>query len=85
MPVKSKYIVISDKEDLSLEWGKRLQSSMGICHTFRRAYDIAIFLSGITSPGIQYRKALETIKLEGAVTISQETKPSSVIVLVKIY
>lgn len=85
MAAKSKYVVISDKEDLSLEWGKRVQSSMGVCHTFQRAYDIAIFLSGLTDPGIKYRKALDTIKQTGAVTIWQETKPSAVIVQVKIY
>ena len=85
MAATSKYIVISDASHAGLEWGKALQSSMGVCHTFQRAYDIAIFLSGLTSPDIGYRKALETIKRKGAVTISQETKPAATIVRVKIY
>lgn len=84
---KTKYVVLSDKENLELGWEGSIISSLGICHTFSKAYEIALFLSGITQPEIKYRKALETIKQKGAIQIRSklEHEPSSVIAVVKIY
>jgi len=86
MNPKGKYIVISSVDLPGIEWEKSLQSSMGICHTCSKAYEIALFLAGITQPDIRYRKALETIKAKGAVTVKQrDGEQSATIVKVRIY
>lgn len=83
---QTKYVVISSKEPLGLEWHRSLQETMGICHTLSRAYEIGCFLSGITVPDIKYRKALEKIKAQGAVQVgSLKEEPPFTIVQVKIY
>jgi hypothetical protein len=83
---RTKYVVLSDKES-SLNWEESIISSLGICHTFSKAYEIALFISGITQPDIKYRKALETIKQKGAIQIRSklEHEPGAVIATVKIY
>jgi|688.fasta_scaffold1124978_3 hypothetical protein len=84
---KTKYVVLSDKENLSLGWEESIIAGLGICHTFSKAYEIALFLSGITEPEIKYRKALETIKQKGAIQIrsSRDGEAGAVIARVKIY
>lgn len=86
MPTKTKYLVLSDKESSGLGWEEAMQSALGICHTFAKAYEISLFLSGITEPKIKYRKALDLIKARGAVRIeSNREEPSCLIIKVKIY
>lgn len=87
MAARTKYVVLSNHDPVGLEWEKALQETLGICHTLKRAYDIALFLAGITAPKIKYRKALETIKAKGAVRIEsqKEHEAGVIIVLVKIY
>jgi hypothetical protein len=86
MNPKSKYVVVSSVEQPGLEWERSLQSSMGICHTFAKAYEIALFLAGITVPDIKYRKLLETAKRKGAATVKQKDgEQSATIVKVRIY
>ena len=86
MAAKSKYIILSDRDAKSPDWESALQETLGICHTFSKAFEIALFLSGITAPAIKYRKALETIKQKGAVRVdSTKQEPSAIIVRVKIY
>jgi hypothetical protein len=86
MTSKSKYLVFSDKEIATDSWEAAMQSCFGICHTLSKAYEIALFLSGITQPKIKYRKALETIKVKGVVRIeSEKEEPSCLIIKVKIY
>lgn len=87
MAAKSKYLILSSKESAGQEWEAELQETLGICHTLAKAYEIALFLAGITEPKIKYRKALETMKRKGAVRIDskKEHEPSAVIVKVKIY
>jgi hypothetical protein len=83
---KTKYVVLSDKEHLDTSWEEAICLSLGVCHTFAKAYEIALFISGNTAPTIKYRKALEVIKQKGAVRIDSEKKePSTVIAVVKIY
>lgn len=86
MEVKSKYIVLSNRDTTNPNWETALQETLGICHTFSKAFEIALFLSGITAPAIKYRKALETIKQKGAVRIdSTKEEPPAIIVRVRIY
>jgi hypothetical protein len=87
MERKTKYLVMSNKDSLESEWEAAVQETLGICHTLSRAYEIALFLAGITAPKIKYRKALETMKAKGAVRITSEKEhePGAVIVKVKIY
>jgi hypothetical protein len=83
---KTKYVVISNKEPLGLEWEASLQETMAICHTLSKAYEIGLFLSGITAPNIKYRKVLETIKRRGAARVdSLKNEPAFTIVTTKIY
>lgn len=86
MAAKNKYVILSDRNSTAPGWESALQETLGICHTFAKAFEIALFLSGITKPAIKYRKALETVKLRGAVRIdSEREEPSAIIVRVKIY
>lgn len=82
---RTKYVVISDKEPAGLEWHASLQETMAICHTLKRAYEIGLFLSGVTAPELKYRKVLDTIKSTGAVRVgSLRDEPGFLIVKVKI-
>lgn len=81
-----KFIVISSREEPHLEWGRALSNSMGVCHTCSKAYEIALFLAGITKPDKKYRKVLDTIKIKGAAQVKQiDGDAESTIVLVKVY
>lgn len=86
MAAKSKYIVISNRIPMDMEWGAAMQETLGICHTCAKAYEIARFLAGITKPDKTYRKVLDTIKAKGAVTLAQvDGEQAATIVKVKIY
>jgi hypothetical protein len=61
---------MSNKES-TLEWEQALRETLGVCHTVKQAYQIALFLGGISKPDSSYRKTLETIKVKGAYTINQ--------------
>ena len=88
MSKQTKYVIISDAPPrVGLAWENALQESMGICHTIAKAYEIAKFLGGITKPDLKYRKVLDLIKKNGAVTVKQrvDTGHSATIIAVKIY
>jgi hypothetical protein len=87
MKKRTKYLVMSAKDHPDLSWEKGMQETLGICHTLRKAYEIALFLSGITQPKISYRKSLSLIRANGAVRIDsvKEHEPSAIISLVRIY
>ena len=86
MAAKSKYVVISNRIPMDKEWGVAMQETMGVCHTCSKAYDIALFLAGITKPDKSYRKILDTVKTKGAATLAQvEGEAAATIVRVKIY
>jgi hypothetical protein len=70
MQRRDKYLVLSNKE-LDIDWEQALRETLGVCHTVRHAYDIALFLGEISKPDTGYRKVLETIKVKGAYTIKQ--------------
>ena len=76
MERKDKYLVISNRES-DKEWEAALRETMGVCHTVKRAYEIATFLGGISKPDSSYRKVLETIKVKGAYTLNQMDGPQS--------
>ena len=86
MKKKSKYVVISNRVPIHLEWGAAMQETMGICHTCAKAYEIALFLAGITEPDRSYRKVLDTVKAKGAATLAQKGgEQAATIVRVRIY
>lgn len=70
---KSKYLIIAlpANGDSNWGWAEELCRTTGITHTFKRAYEVGLFLAGITAPEMKYRKALEAIKKMGAVEIKQ--------------
>lgn len=83
---KTKFLVLADPVHRSLEWERSLQETLGICHTCSKAYEIALFLAGITKPDRNYRKMLDLIKRNGVATVSQlEGEQRATIVVVKIY
>ena len=85
MEKKDKYLVMSNKE-VNLEWEQALRETLGVCHTVKHAYQIALFLGEISKPDSSYRKVLETIKVKGAYTIQQQGGPqAATIVKVKYY
>ena len=70
MQRRDKYLVMSNKET-TLEWEQALRETLGVCHTVKQAYSIALFLGEISRPDSSYRKTLETVKVKGAYTIQQ--------------
>ena len=80
-----KYVVMSNRQSSQI-WEESLVESLGICHTLKKAYHIALFLGRISKPDSGYRRVLETIKLKGAYTIQQiNGTESATIVKVRIY
>jgi hypothetical protein len=78
--------VISNQDRPDLEWEDSLQNSVGICYTAAKAYEISLFLAGITRPDKNYRKCVQLLNLKGAVTVSQiDGEGSATIVKAKIY
>jgi hypothetical protein len=76
---------MSNKEP-DLEWEQALRETLGVCHTVKHAYQIALFLGEISKPDSNYRKTLQTIKVKGAYTISQVGgSQSATIVKIKHY
>jgi len=71
MQRRDKYLVMSNKES-DKEWEQALRETLGVCHTIKQAYQIALFLGEISRPDSGYRKVLETIKVKGAYTIQQK-------------
>ena len=85
MQRRDKYLVMSNKES-TLEWEQALRETLGVCHTVKHAYQIALFLGEISRPDSSYRKVLETIKVKGAYTIQQKGgSQAATIVKVKHY
>jgi hypothetical protein len=75
-----------DPETSTESWADSLKRTTGITHTFKKAYEVGLFLAGITQPEIAYRKALETIKLHGVVSYKQKGAEQCVtIVKSKVY
>lgn len=86
MAKTSKYVVISNVTKLDRSWEQAMADSLGICHTLKKAYEIAKFLAGITRPDVNYRKTLDIMKRTGAVTVTQiDGDQAATIVNVKIY
>lgn len=85
MQRRDKYLVMSNKE-VDLEWEQALRETLGVCHTVKQAYGIALFLGEISKPDSSYRKVLETIKAKGAYTIRQRGgQQAATIVKIKHY
>jgi hypothetical protein len=71
MERRDKYLVMSNKES-DKEWEQALRESLGVCHTIKQAYRIALFLGSISKPDSSYRKVLEMVKRRGVFTVQQE-------------
>ena len=85
MQRRDKYLIMSNKESTG-SWEQALRDSLGICHTVKHAYQIALFLGEISKPDSSYRKVLETIKVKGAYTIQQKGgEQAATIIQVKHY
>ena len=76
--MKTKYLVISNTEGQPL--GGSVCPFTGVCNNFKKAYEIALFLSSITQPDISYRAALKKMNRDATVTITQGDKASTILV-----
>jgi hypothetical protein len=54
-----------------LGWEAQIRETTGITNDFKKAYNVGLFLARISKPALGYRKALETIKVNGAVNFGQ--------------
>jgi len=69
-----------------ISWEESLTSTMGICRTVKKAYEIALFLSGIKDPTLNYRQVLRILNQKKAVEIKQrDGSQTAVIVDTKSY
>ena len=68
---KYKYLIISNRQTVVVEWERALQETTGIANDFKKAYNIALFLARISKPTLGYRKALEWCKQKGGVQFGQ--------------
>ena len=85
MERRDKYLVMSNYEP-NLEWEQALRETLGVCHTVKQAYQIALFLGRISKPDSSYRRVLEWIKSKGAYTVKQvDGQQAATIVKVKHY
>ena len=67
-------------------WEESLTSTMGVCRTVKKSYEIALFLSGITDPTLNYRQVLRILNQKRAVEIKQrDGVKTAVIVHTKAY
>ena len=74
------------QETSTESWTESLVRTTGIAHTFKKAYEVGLFLAGITSPETKYRKALETVKVHGVASFKQKDGDQCVtIVKSKVY
>jgi hypothetical protein len=81
---KDIYLIMSSKSDPTRTLGENLRDTCMTATNFKRAYDLALSLSGITAPSIGYKSALRRLQNEGAITVTDELRPEeSVIVSVK--
>jgi len=79
---KKTYSVVAHKIlDPSVSWEEGLTSTMGVCRTIKKAYEIALFLAGINDPNINYRQVLRIIKQKGAVEIKQRDGAQTAIII----
>jgi len=68
---KDRYIVMSNKASEKESLGEKLRETTVVCDTFTKAYEIGLFLAGITAPDKAYRRCLEEVKKAWAVQVSQ--------------
>jgi hypothetical protein len=68
---KDRYIVMSNKASDKESLGEKLRETTVVCDTFTKAYELGLFLAGITAPDKAYRRCLEEVKLYMAVQVSQ--------------
>ncbi len=64
-------------------WEESLVQSMGTCRTVKKAYEIALFLSGIKDPNLNYRQVLRILNQKGAVQIrhTDRARPETVTIV----
>lgn len=84
MRSKRTYSVVAyTASDPTKTWEESLRDSMGTCRTIKKAYEIALFLSGISKPNLNYRQVLRRLKQKGAVQIKHEdgNRPETVTIV----
>jgi len=69
------YIIISDGINPSLSFGQQIRSTVSTATNFRKAYDLALSMSGIINPSLGYRAALE--RTNGELALQLEEKDGS--------
>jgi hypothetical protein len=83
---KETYLIISEDQDPTLSFGEAIRSTCATASNFKKAYDIALSLSGITNPSPGYRASLERVNREWATEVKERFGSTKVtIALVKKY
>lgn len=80
MAKKDKYIVMGflQERDPDQEPGVAVRETTIVCDTFAKAYEIALFLGGITEANRAYRACLEKIKVTYHVDLGNKGNSSEV-------
>lgn len=74
------YISIASRDahraSLPESLGEELRSTIRVSKTFKKALNAGLEIAGISDPTPGYRKALDRIRAEGAVTVESKQDPS---------
>jgi hypothetical protein len=80
MAKKDKYIVMGFAQEPSpdKEPGLAVRETTMVCDTFAKAYELALFLGGITEANRAYRACLEKIKVSYKVDLGNKASMTDV-------
>jgi hypothetical protein len=84
MAKKDKYIVMGLLPDQhpGKEPGVAVRETTAVCDTFAKAYELALFLGGITNADRAYRACLERIKVKYQVELCDTRNPTVICVAI---
>ena len=68
---KDRYVVMSNKHSEKEAIGEKLRETVAVCDTFTKAYELGLFLAGVTKPDKAYRRCLEECKRFWMVQVKQ--------------
>lgn len=79
---KEIYLVLLESTDPSLSLGESIRESFFVTRNFKKAYYMAIDLSGIKDPAPGYRRALDEVRSHNAATIRDRSGSKQTIISV---
>lgn len=83
---KEIYLIITEDSDPGLPFGEAIRATCATATNFKKAYELALSMSGIRDPRPGYRAALERVRAEWAIQLSDRLGSTKcTIALVKKY